>query len=117
MSKSNSGKWIPFFVWGSFVAACLVVATADDVFAQLPVSFGIKTGVPITGLLQTAGTTGWQGNSFPSPTQKPPYAIGPVLDIRLQGQYSLEAGVMYKGIEQQAPDVTLTSITCLDLPD
>jgi hypothetical protein len=61
-----------------------------------------KPGVPITGLLQTAGTTVWQGNSFPSPTQKPHYAIGPVLDIRLPGQYSLEAGVMYKGIEQQA---------------
>ena len=57
--------------WASVVVVCLVLGTAGEVFAQQPVSFGIKTGVPITSLLQTSGIVSWQGFSFPSPTQKP----------------------------------------------
>jgi hypothetical protein len=106
------------FLLGSVVVAvCLVVGGVADVFAQQPVSIGIKTGVPITSLLQTSGVVSWQGFSFASPTQKPNYAIGPVLDIRLPGQYSLEAGVMYKGILQKAPNVILTDVVeCTDPP-
>jgi hypothetical protein len=94
---------IPFFVWG-IVAACLVLGRVSDLVAQ-PVSFGIKAGVPFTGFLQTSGTTLLGG--LPSRAQTPHYAIGPVIEIRLPGQFGLEAGVMYKRIEQQTPDITL----------
>jgi opacity protein-like surface antigen len=102
-----------FFVWGSIVAVCLVLVAADDVFAQQPVSFGIKAGVPFKGLLQTSGQASWQGFTFGSKTQTQHYAIGPVVDIRLPGQFVLETGGMYKAIEQQGPDVTYTSTTCI----
>src|SRR5262245_23752027 len=113
---TSSGKWIPFF-GGIIVAACLALGAADHLLAQQPVSLGIKTGVPITSLMQTSGAIVSQGSSFPFPTQKPNYAIGPVLEIRLPSRYSLEVGVMYKGIEQHARDLTLTDlIICTDPP-
>ena len=42
----NRGKWIPFFVWATIAATCLILGVAEDSVAQ-PVSFGIKTGVPL----------------------------------------------------------------------
>jgi hypothetical protein len=116
MSRSQSGKWIPFFVWGSIAAACLVLVDARDSFAQ-PVSFGIKAGVPLTGLLPTGiGSVPFYGSSPLQAQMQQHYAIGPVIEIRLGRQFGLEIGVIYKRIEQQFPVVTLTSITCLD-PD
>jgi opacity protein-like surface antigen len=91
----------------------LVLAATDDVFAQQAVSVGIKAGLPLKGLLQTSGQASWQGFSFGSTAQTQHYAIGPEVDIRLPGQLVLEAGAMYKGIEQQGPDVTFTSTTCI----
>src|SRR5262249_35752204 len=109
------GKWIPFFVWGSIAAACLCLVDAGDSFAQ-PVSFGIKAGVPLTGLLPSA--TFYYGSPLQTQTQQQ-YAIGPVMEIRLPRQFGLEIGVTYKRIKQEFPVVTLTGFTiiCPDPPD
>jgi hypothetical protein len=102
---SYSGKLIPFFVWATIAATCLVLGVAEDSGAQ-PVSFGIKTGVPLNQLL---------GQNFGMPVQKltQHYAVGPVIDVRLPGNFSLEVGVLYKQIDQQSANVFLVGFTCL----
>jgi hypothetical protein len=97
-------------------AACLVLGNTRDLIAQ-PVSFGIKAGVPLTGLLPSGiGPVPFYGGSPLQAQTQQHYAIGPVMEIRLPRQFGLELGVMYKRIKQEFPVVTLTAITCLD-PD
>ena len=115
MSTSHSGKWIRSFVCGYIAAACLVLGASADGLAQ--VSVGIKTGVPLTGVFYSSGFTYWQGSSFGSQAQTQHYAIGPMVDVRLPGQYDLEVGVMYKRVEQHAPNVTLLGFTCVSEED
>ena len=104
----NRAKWIPFFVWAIIAAAGLVFGVAGNLDAQ-PVSLGIKTGVPLSQLLQT-DRVGVQGL-----TRR--YVVGPVIDVRLPGNFSLEAGVMYKQIDQQSANVFLVGFTCLTCED
>jgi hypothetical protein len=112
----HPGKWFTSFV---FAAACLVLVDARDSFAQ-PVSFGIKAGVPLTGLLPSGigPVPFYYGSPLQAQTQQQ-YAIGPVMEIRLPRQFGLEIGVTYKRIKQEFPVVTLTGFTiiCPDPPD
>jgi len=110
MSTYHPGKWIRFFVWGSIAATYLFLGSANALFAQA-VQFGIKAGVPFTGLWQAQGpgsvccSSPFQGQTH--------YAIGPAMEIRLPGQFGLEVGAMYKRIAQQAPDITLLGFNVL----
>src|SRR5262249_32857783 len=101
----NRAKWIPFFV---IAATGLVLGFAGDLAAQV-VSFGIKTGVPLSQLLQT-DRVGVQALTRH-------YVVGPAIDVRLPGNFGLEVGVMYKQLDQQSANVFLVGFTCLTCED
>ena len=105
MSMGYSRKWIPFFVWATIAATCLVLGVAENSVAQ-PVSFGIKTGVPLNQLIS-------RNDGLPVQRLTQHYVIGPVIDVRLPGNFSLEVGVLYKQIDQQSANVFLVGFTCL----
>src|SRR5262247_3715252 len=95
-----------FLVRGSISLACLVFLTATSVFAQ-HVEFGIKTGLPRTDIMETS----W-GGGFDAQTKG--YTVGPVMDIRFTGPFSIEIGTMYKRFDQQGPVMTILGYTCLE---
>src|SRR5689334_23870097 len=105
MSMRDLGSRIPLFVWVIVASTCFVLGIAEDSVAQ-PVSFGIKTGVPLNQLIS-------RNDGIPVQRLTQHYAIGPVIDVRLPGNFSLEAGVMYKQIDQQSANVFLVGFTCL----
>jgi hypothetical protein len=115
MFGRHFGKWLPFFVCG-LIAACLALGGARDGFAQL-VSVGIKAGVPFRQVVQNSGQINLNGGALWTAQVQTPYAIGPVVNVRLPGQYDLELGALYKSIHQQGLNVTLTDVVaCIDPP-
>jgi len=66
-----------------------------------PISVGIKTGVPFTNFIQTAGEIGRR----PYRAEAKNYIIGPVLDVRLPHGFGFEFGAMYRRFNQQAGEV------------
>jgi opacity protein-like surface antigen len=45
------------------------------------------------------------------------YAVGPVIDVRLPGNFGLDVGVMYEQIDQQSANVFLVGFNCLTCED
>jgi hypothetical protein len=77
----------------------LIVAAviASPLFAGA-ISVGIKAGVPLTDVVQTAGEIG--GRPFEASRAR--FTVGPLLQIHLPRGLGIEFGAMYKRFDQQA---------------
>ena len=97
---------------GGTAVVCLLLAAASSVFAQ-SISVGIKSGVPLTGLLR-----GRCCQEVPTQTRR--YTIGPVVDIGFLPGFGVEVGALYKRFDQQSIAVTTTGFATVNdtgLPD
>src|SRR5262249_46390837 len=103
---SCRGNRLSFLVRGGIAVVCLFFFTATGAFGQ-HVEFGIKTGVPRTDVLETTTAFGFEAHTKG-------YTMGPVMDIRIPGQFSVEIGAMYKRFDQQGQATTILGYTCLD---
>ena len=79
-------------LWVSTVAVLAVPAFADAI------SVGIKAGVPLTDVVQTAGEIG--GRPFQASVAR--FTVGPLIHVRLPHGLGVEFGAMYKRFDQQA---------------
>ena len=79
-------------------ASLYFCAAAVPAFAQ-PVSIGLKIGTPLTDIVNT---NRYEIGGFPFEATVTPFAIGPVLDIRLPLGFGVEFGAIYKRFGQQA---------------
>jgi hypothetical protein len=86
--------------------ACLLTVTATSAFAQR-ISVGIKAGVPLTDVFETAHT------DLPFEAQTKRYTIGPVVDIGLPLGFGVEFGAMYKRFDQKSMTITTTGFVDL----
>jgi opacity protein-like surface antigen len=117
MSVRCPGNWLSFLVRGKIPVTCLVFWAATSAFAQ-HLEVGIKTGVPLTDVLQTTATGVVTGIPFQAQTGG--YTIGPVVDITVPGVLGIELGTMYKRINQQAPLESVNGFvppSCADCED
>lgn len=68
-------------------------------------SVGVKAGVPLTDVVETAGEIG--GRRFEAGRGN--FTAGPVLNIRLPRGLGIEFGAMYKRFEQRAGQLQVTA--------
>jgi opacity protein-like surface antigen len=79
-------------LWVFTVAVLAVPAFADAI------SVGIKAGVPLTDVVQTAGEIG--GRPFQASVAR--FTVGPLIHVRLPHGLGVEFGAMYKRFDQEA---------------
>lgn len=72
------------------------------VFANT-ISAGVKVGVPLTEIVQTAGEIG----DLPFEANVNRFALGPVLQVRFPSGLGIEFGAIYKRFRQQAGQVQI----------
>lgn len=88
-----------------FLVMILFTLAAVPGFSADAFSVGVKTGVPITDIVQTEGEIG--GRPFHANVSR--FVIGPVFDFRLPKGFGLEVGAMYKRFDQQAGQIQVTA--------
>ena len=119
MFDCRPGSWLSFLVRLKVLIACLFFGATTSAFAQ-HFAVGVKTGVPLTDVVQTTANTPIGFGYHPFQAQTKNYTIGPVVDITLPGVLGIELGTMYKRINQQASQVSITGVmppSCADCED
>jgi hypothetical protein len=83
------------------LSLCAFVLTATSAFAQFPLSFGVKAGVPITDAFsRTVISTTHLGNGTAIPlygySDSRNFIVGPTIELRLPLHLSVEADALYR---------------------
>jgi hypothetical protein len=73
------------------------VVVASPLFAGA-ISVGIKAGVPLTDVVQTA----WDIGGLPFEASRARFTVGPLIQVHLPRGLGIEFGAMYKRFDQQA---------------
>jgi hypothetical protein len=81
----------------------ILLVLASPVFGGT-ISAGIKAGLPLTDVVQTAGEIG----RLPFRADVNRFAVGPMLQVRLPSGVGIEAGAIYKRFDQEAGQVQVT---------
>lgn len=70
----------------------LILFCSAACFAQLPISIGVKAGVPLTDSFNTTSL----GNDITGYSNSKNYIVGPMVDLKLPFHLSVEADALYR---------------------
>lgn len=90
---------------GGRVALSLVLWAAAQPAGAQGISVGVKAGVPLTGILDTAGEIG--NRPYRADTTR--FSVGPMLKVRLPKGLGVEFDAMYKRFDQRAGQLVVTA--------
>jgi hypothetical protein len=75
----------------------LILTFSTACFAQFPLSFGIKGGVPLTDAIQNTSAT-VSGSGVTASSTSKDYVIGPTVELRLPFHLAVEADALYRAV-------------------